>query len=181
MADKKRIRDNFRNGVFARDRYRCVVCGVSASELMLDAHHIMSRDIMPFGGYCRPNGVTLCTDRLRSGDCHNKAEKFHATGISLPGYSIAQLYDKIRSSYPVAYMASLTLGLATLEIQRIAEQISHVQSVELEVRSELDVPSDTSTWELACEKVGCTDALVLLYGKGLECLQASKRMSSEES
>lgn len=49
-------RDQFRNGVFERDGYKCVVCGEPAA----DAHHIMERRLFPDGGYYIDNGASLC-------------------------------------------------------------------------------------------------------------------------
>jgi len=57
-------RDDFRNGVFARDKHRCVVCGAPAQ----DAHHILERRLFSNGGYFLENGASVC------GDCHLKAE-----------------------------------------------------------------------------------------------------------
>lgn len=57
-------RDDFRNGVFARDKNRCVACGAPAQ----DAHHIVERRLFPDGGYYIDNGASVC------GDCHLKAE-----------------------------------------------------------------------------------------------------------
>jgi hypothetical protein len=57
-------RDEFREGVFARDRHSCVNCGKPG----VDAHHILERRLFPDGGYYLNNGVTLC------GDCHLAAE-----------------------------------------------------------------------------------------------------------
>jgi hypothetical protein len=49
-------RDDFRNGVFQRDNYQCVVCGEPAK----DAHHIIERRLFSDGGYYLDNGVSLC-------------------------------------------------------------------------------------------------------------------------
>jgi len=49
-------RDNFRNGVFERDNYKCVFCDKSA----VDAHHIMERRLWPDGGYYLNNGGSVC-------------------------------------------------------------------------------------------------------------------------
>ena len=49
-------RDNFRNSIFKRDKYNCVVCGAQA----LDAHHIMERRLFNDGGYYIDNGSSLC-------------------------------------------------------------------------------------------------------------------------
>ena len=60
-------RDDFRNGVFARDNNRCVVCGSDVPPL--DAHHIIERRLFDDGGYYLSNGATLC------GTCHLQAEQ----------------------------------------------------------------------------------------------------------
>ncbi|MEZ4453793.1 MAG: HNH endonuclease, partial [Nannocystaceae bacterium] len=49
-------RDGFREGVFARDRRRCVVCSAPA----VDAHHLLERRLFADGGYELDNGVSLC-------------------------------------------------------------------------------------------------------------------------
>lgn len=70
-------RDQFREGVFARDGYRCVICkaaGLGADGQVvsrpakLDAHHVIERRLFPDGGYYLDNGASLC------GSCHIKAE-----------------------------------------------------------------------------------------------------------
>ena len=58
-------RDDFRNGVFARDDHKCVVCKAPAQ----DAHHILERRLFSDGGYYLDNGASLC------GACHIKAEE----------------------------------------------------------------------------------------------------------
>lgn len=65
-------RDDFRNSVFLRDNYRCVVCGASAK----DAHHILERRLWDDGGYYLNNGASVCEM------CHLKCE---STEYS-PGY-----------------------------------------------------------------------------------------------
>jgi hypothetical protein len=57
-------RDDFREGVFARDNHKCVACGEDAQ----DAHHIIERRLFHDGGYYLDNGSSLC------GPCHLKAE-----------------------------------------------------------------------------------------------------------
>src|SRR6185369_8477297 len=57
-------RDRFREGVFARDGYKCVICGRPA----VDAHHILERRLFDNGGYFVNNGASLCSD------CHIAAE-----------------------------------------------------------------------------------------------------------
>lgn len=53
-------RDEFREGVFARDGHRCVICKAPA----VDAHHILERRLFraphEHGGYFLDNGSSLC-------------------------------------------------------------------------------------------------------------------------
>lgn len=58
-------REAFRDKVFARDRYLCVVCGSTAQ----DSHHILERKLWSDGGYYADNGVSVC------GPCHYAAEQ----------------------------------------------------------------------------------------------------------
>lgn len=51
-------RDAFRESVFQRDSYRCVICGNPGQ----DAHHIMERRLFSDGGYYLDNGATVCAD-----------------------------------------------------------------------------------------------------------------------
>lgn len=95
-ADKKLIRKNFRDACYKRDNYCCVMCPMKSSkekaEGELDAHHITDRRFMPNGGYVKENGISLCEE------CHKKAEEFHSTGVSHPGYSPDDLYNVINSN-----------------------------------------------------------------------------------
>lgn len=103
-AEKKLIRKLFRDACYKRDGFRCAMCGMKSSkdkaEEELDAHHITDRTLMPNGGYVRENGISLC------GECHQKAEEFHSTGVAHPGYSPEDLYKKINSSLEKAIAAS---------------------------------------------------------------------------
>jgi hypothetical protein len=58
---------------------------------------------MPNQGYVKENGISLCAS------CHEKAEEFHSTGVAVPGYSIAELYQAINSTYERAVEASKKL------------------------------------------------------------------------
>jgi len=58
-------REEFRQQVFIRDSYKCVVCRQSA----VDAHHIIDRSLWFDGGYYLDNGVSLCEQH------HLEAEK----------------------------------------------------------------------------------------------------------
>jgi 5-methylcytosine-specific restriction endonuclease McrA len=98
---KKMIREKFRTEVFKRDNFTCKGCLTKTSQL--DAHHITDRTLMPNGGYVKENGISLCSI------CHIKAEAYHITGQSIPGYSPGDLYQKIQSSFRIAYSKSLLL------------------------------------------------------------------------
>lgn len=100
---KKQIRDDFRNAVFDRDNYKCVMCG--KKDCKLDAHHIQDRHLMPNGGYVLENGITLCAG-VDQNNCHWKAEQYHSTGLPYPGYSPDDLFEKIGSSLQEAMEAS---------------------------------------------------------------------------
>lgn len=64
MSHELLSRNEFREAVFRRDGFSCVVCGKPAQ----DAHHIVERRLWPDGGYYLENGASLC------GDCHLNAE-----------------------------------------------------------------------------------------------------------
>lgn len=106
-TDKKLIRKNFRDACYKRDNYRCAMCDFKSSkekaEEELDAHHITDRNLLLNGGYVKENGISLCAP------CHIKAEVFHSTGQSDPGYSPDDLYKKINSNLDKATEASSKL------------------------------------------------------------------------
>ena len=101
---KKQVRQNFRDDCYKRDGFRCAMCPFKSckekAQEELDAHHVTDRTLMPNGGYVKENGISLCSD------CHKKAEVFHETGTSHPGYSPEDLYQKIKSSLEKATEAS---------------------------------------------------------------------------
>ena len=101
-TDKKLIRQRFRDDVFSRDGNKCRCCGwsVFVDGLVLDAHHITDRKLIPKGGYVKENGIALCPG------CHEKAEVFHVTGHPLHNYSPEDLNKLIGSSYELAHAAS---------------------------------------------------------------------------
>jgi predicted restriction endonuclease len=102
---KKVIRAKFRGAVFARDSYRCRVCGCKDFSFdLFDAHHITSRDEMPNGGYVAENGITLCEN------CHVMAEMELHGGTHHSGYSPEELYRLIGSSKYEAIKASKKLS-----------------------------------------------------------------------
>lgn len=65
-------RTEFRDGVFARDGHKCVICG---GKYELDAHHIIERRLWEDGGYYLDNGATLCDGVWTTNKCHLKAEQ----------------------------------------------------------------------------------------------------------
>lgn len=105
--NKKDIRKKFRDQCLIRDKYKCVMCAFQSTpnkaEQELDVHHIQNRKEIVNGGYCAPNGISLCFP------CHQKAEQFHSTGTAYPGYSIEELYKVINSSLKQAIEASQKL------------------------------------------------------------------------
>lgn len=58
MEPKLLTRDQFREGVFARDKHKCVFCDKPA----VDAHHIIERRLWPDGGYYMENGASVCEE-----------------------------------------------------------------------------------------------------------------------
>lgn len=56
MSNGLLTRDQFREGVFERDGYKCVFCGKPAQ----DAHHILERRLFHDGGYYLDNGASVC-------------------------------------------------------------------------------------------------------------------------
>jgi hypothetical protein len=58
MIPKLLSRNDFREGVFLRDKYKCVFCDKPAQ----DAHHILERRLWPDGGYYLENGASVCAE-----------------------------------------------------------------------------------------------------------------------
>jgi 5-methylcytosine-specific restriction endonuclease McrA len=104
-VSKKDVRAAFRDAVFARDRYTCVVCGkrwtpadADPSLRRINAHHVVDRHEFPNGGYVAANGVTVCDGEVDS--CHMKCEQYHISGGKswVEGLHPEDLYRKIGSS-----------------------------------------------------------------------------------
>lgn len=96
-------RTEFRNGVYKRDNYSCVICGVQHKDNTqdhLDAHHILERRLFNDGGYYIDNGATLCSEHhLMAESTDLSCEEIRiAAGISdivLPDNFYSDLmYDK---------------------------------------------------------------------------------------
>ena len=58
MEFKLLTRTDFREGVFARDNYKCVFCDKPA----VDAHHILERRLFSDFGYYMENGASVCEE-----------------------------------------------------------------------------------------------------------------------
>ena len=72
-TEKLLDRNTFRELVFERDNYCCVICGQGAKDnVQIDGHHILERRLWDDGGYYMSNGATLC-DKGKDG-CHYAAE-----------------------------------------------------------------------------------------------------------
>lgn len=101
--NKKKIRETFRNVCLIRDQHQCLFCGEKSN---LDVHHITNRKEMPNGGYVRENGITLCKIH------HEWAEEFYSSGGKIwgPGMHPNELYERIKSSFELAYKKSEELS-----------------------------------------------------------------------
>lgn len=92
MENKLLTRDEFREGVFKRDEYKCVICKDPAK----DAHHILDRKLFEDGGYYLNNGASLCEP------CHKKAEETVITCEEIriaAGIKIVMLPDDMDPEY----------------------------------------------------------------------------------
>lgn len=89
-------RDQFREGVFARDKRKCVICGLPATA----AHHILERRLFPDEGYYLDNGASVCdTCHIAAEatliDCDQLRRGAGITEIILPPHFFADAeYDK---------------------------------------------------------------------------------------
>ena len=89
-------RDKFRESVFERDNYKCVICKEDAK----DAHHIIERRLFNDGGYYIDNGSSLCEKHHIMAEttllsCNEIREKSNITTIILPEDFYDDLeYDK---------------------------------------------------------------------------------------
>ena len=89
-------RDDFREGVFKRDSYLCVIC----SKPGKDAHHIIERRLFSDGGYYMSNGATLCEEHHIKAEettlsCEEIREAAEIDTIILPDHFYKYLdYDK---------------------------------------------------------------------------------------
>lgn len=89
-------REAWKEAVFKRDKYACVMCGKKA----VDAHHLIERKLFTDGGYYIDNGASVCED------CHWGAEKTDISAQTLrdkakiqnvvlpPQFNSEGVYDK---------------------------------------------------------------------------------------
>jgi hypothetical protein len=108
-------REQFRDAVFGRDKFKCVVCGGPG----IDAHHILDRKLFPDGGYYLDNGVTLCSgchllaetsDGLRYSPQKIREAASILEPVLPPGYAPGIKYDKWGT--PVKYPQHTILGIS---------------------------------------------------------------------
>jgi len=99
MNKKQKIRYNFRESVFKRDKHQCKIC---KNKNNIDAHHITDRNEMINGGFVIENGITLCDTH------HIMAEKWHSSYHTEweDGMLPEDLYKLIDSSYELAVKES---------------------------------------------------------------------------
>lgn len=89
-------RDKFRETVFLRDGYKCVICKAPA----VDAHHIIERRLFDDGGYYLNNGASVCEEHHIAAEttklpCDDLRVACGINRIVLPPHLYAdQPYDK---------------------------------------------------------------------------------------
>lgn len=89
-------RDEFRDGVFARDHHQCVLCQRPA----IDAHHIIERRLWSDSGYYLDNGASVCAEHhIQCETTELSVERVREacgiTRIALPDHLYPdQAYDK---------------------------------------------------------------------------------------
>lgn len=66
-------RQEFKEEVFKRDGYKCVVPG--CEQEAVDAHHIMERKLFSDGGYYLNNGASLCSEHHLDAETGNISAK----------------------------------------------------------------------------------------------------------
>jgi hypothetical protein len=112
VMSKKNVRAEFRHACYERDDHCCAMCGWKPSKeawasyyehpqqipsaAPLDAHHVTDRTLMPWGGYVKENGISLCSQ------CHGFAEQYHITGKAHP--DIPRLICTIGSSRIILWL-----------------------------------------------------------------------------
>ncbi len=95
-TNKLLTRDDFRDSVFRRDSYNCVICGEPAK----DAHHILERRLFSNFGYFIDNGASLCEKHHIMAEettlsCDVIREACGITNIVLPDHFYDDMeYDK---------------------------------------------------------------------------------------
>lgn len=95
-VQKLLTRDDFREGVFARDGHQCVICG----EPAVDAHHVLERRLWGDGGYYLDNGVSVCEVHHIEAErtilsCEELREAAGIRRVALPQHLYGdQKYDK---------------------------------------------------------------------------------------
>lgn len=89
-------RDQFREGTFARDKNKCVMCEKPAK----DAHHILERRLWPDSGYYLNNGASVCEEHHIQAEqtvlsCEELRQKCGITKVVLPPHLYSdETWDK---------------------------------------------------------------------------------------
>ena len=165
--NKKQIRNRFNEIVLRRDGYQCIMCGYHPQDpYFLDVHHITDRSLMPNGGYSEYNGITLCCDRSKTDNCHMKAEFFHAKGFAISGYSPNDLYDRINSSYTLAFERSILLSSSIDETDILMARLRKIKQNEEKILKALQSELNEITWELACDALDEKNEFIKNFAKG---------------
>lgn len=99
-ANKKKIREMFREECLKRDKFKCCFCDIKDN---LDVHHITDRHLFENGGYVKSNGISLCSKH------HLEAEQYHiSNGVNfVQGMHPNDLYKRINSSFEKAKVDDL--------------------------------------------------------------------------
>lgn len=94
--EKLLTRNDFRESVFKRDGYKCIICKNPAK----DAHHIIDRRLFSDGGYYLNNGASLCEEHhleaeMTTLSCNKIRELCEIKNIILPNhFDTDEEYDK---------------------------------------------------------------------------------------
>ena len=144
-------RDKFRESVFKRDSYKCVMCGCEAK----DPHHIIDRKLFDDGGYYLSNGVSLCevhhiAAENNSISCDELRLKSGITTIILPSdFDTNLTYDKWgkiilddnKKKYPRTHHVEWSKGATSDD--KIKHDLSNFYGKEIIITEKMDGENTT--------------------------------------
>lgn len=116
MKKKQAVRKAFRDACLKRDGYKCMTCGHTDFDEMLEVHHITDRnELTEEFKYVQDNGITVCNP------CHQKAEQFHITGGKewVEGYHPNELYKLIKSAWELKEWISGNTSVPVIYVKGI--------------------------------------------------------------